>query len=67
MIKSGSYIGKSIRTNSNKVGIVIDGYQMAMPESPIDSVLKVMYPDKTVEIILVDNRDEGAAHEVLNV
>ena len=65
MIKS-ELVGKSIRTNSNKIGVIIDGYKMATPDTPIDSVLKVMYPDKKVEIIIIDNRDEDAAHEVLN-
>ena len=67
MIKSEFYIGKAIRTSSNKVGIVVDGFKMETKDTPIDSVLKVMYPDNKVEFIIIDDRDNGAAHEVVNV
>lgn len=55
-MKKSDYIGKSIKVLGAGVGLVVEGYEVGNSKSPITDVIKVMFPDGSIEILVDDIR-----------
>ena len=52
-MKKSSFIGRTVKYKiGSKVGVVIDGYEMACQDTNYTDVFKVMYNDSTVEVLV---------------
>ena len=52
-MKKSSFIGKTVKYKfGDKVGVVVDGYEVNNKDSLYTDVFKVMYNDSTVEVLV---------------
>ena len=52
-MKKSSFIGRTVKYKfGDKVGVVIDGYEMACQDTNYTDVFKVMCSDKSVEVLI---------------
>ena len=48
-----SFIGRTVKHKfGDKVGVVIDGYEVSNKDSDYTDVFKVLYSDKSVEVLI---------------
>jgi len=52
-MKKSSFIGRTVKYKfGDKVGVVVDGYEVNNKDSLYTDVFKVMYNDSTVEVLV---------------
>ena len=52
-MKKSSFIGRTVKWKRlNKVGVVVEGYEMENSDLGYTDVFKVMYSDKTVDVLV---------------
>ena len=57
-MKKSSFIGRTVKYKfGDKVGVVVDGYEMACRDTLYTDVFKVMYSDKSVEVLVFHETD----------
>ena len=57
-MKKSSFIGKAVKYKSgDKVGEVVDGYEVNNKDSPYTDVFKVTYSDGTSEMLIFHETD----------
>ena len=57
-MKKSSFIGRTVKYKfRDKVGVVVDGYEMACQDTLYTDVFKVMYSDKSVEVLVFHETD----------
>tara|TARA_B100001248_G_C27339128_1_gene435359 strand:- start:899 stop:1102 length:204 start_codon:yes stop_codon:yes gene_type:complete len=52
-MKKSDFIGRTVKWKfGDKVGVVVDGYEMTEKESGYSDVFKVMYSDQSTEVLV---------------
>ena len=52
-MKKSDFIGRTVKWKfGDKVGVVVDGYDVTKDDSLYTDVFKVMYSDKSVEVLI---------------
>ena len=52
-MKKSDFIGRTVKYKfGDKVGVVIDGYKVTTKDSLYTDVFKVLYSDKSVEVLI---------------
>ena len=52
-MKKSDFIGRTVKYKfGDKVGVVIDGYEVSNKDSDYTDVFKVLYSDKSVEVLI---------------
>tara|TARA_B100001094_G_scaffold210780_1_gene204610 strand:+ start:284 stop:490 length:207 start_codon:yes stop_codon:yes gene_type:complete len=66
MIKDSKLVGKTIKATDNRVGLVVQGYEVENEDSPYKEVFLVMYSDGEKEVLLKHVDDRYNEYKVLD-